>query len=186
MLQVDHLDLWSERLPEFDGHALEAKYARIAGTELSPEQAAAWSAIVSLIDRLAASDAVLVSTPLWNFSIPYKLKHYLDLVTQPGLTFSFDPARGYSPLLKPRPSLVILASAGDYSEGDSFGRPDLATGYLKAALSFIGLTDTTVVAIGPTLGPPARVSAGRDRAGHQLREAAAPFLAPLPAGEPAA
>jgi hypothetical protein len=37
------------------------------------------------------------------FGIPYKLKQWFDLIVQPGLTFRFDPAQGYLPLLKDRP-----------------------------------------------------------------------------------
>ncbi|TVS05393.1 MAG: hypothetical protein EA413_06875 [Cyanobium sp. PLM2.Bin73] len=36
---------------------------------------------------------------MWNFSIPYKLKHWIALVTQPGLSFGFDPATGYYGLI---------------------------------------------------------------------------------------
>jgi hypothetical protein len=48
---------------------------------------------------------------MWNFGIPYKLKHWIDVITQPGLTFRFDPAQGYLPLLKDRPTVVIIAVA---------------------------------------------------------------------------
>lgn len=34
-------------------------------------------------------------------------KHYIDLLTQPGLSFCFDPQTGYTPLLKPRPVVAI-------------------------------------------------------------------------------
>ena len=29
--------------------------------------------------RFSLADRVLISTPMWNFSIPYKLKHWIDL-----------------------------------------------------------------------------------------------------------
>ena len=35
---------------------------------------------------------------MWNFGIPYKLKQWIDVITQPGLAFRFDPAQGYLPL----------------------------------------------------------------------------------------
>jgi len=176
-LELDELDLWAERLPEFDGDALAAKYARLARRELAGPEAAAWRTIEAMVARLAAADIVLIATPMWNFGIPYKLKHWIDLVTQPGLSFSFDPARGYSPLLRPRPTLAIVASAGDYSEGPSWGRPDLATPYLKAALRFIGLGEITVLGQGPTVGPAPAVEAARDKAHARLSELAGAFAA---------
>lgn len=177
--EVDELDLWREALPEFDGAALAAKYARLAGQVLAPREAEAWKAIEAMVARLDAADLVLIATPMWNFGIPYKLKHWIDLVTQPGLAFRFDPATGYSPLLRSRPTLAIVASAGDYSAGPSRGRPDLATSYLQAALRFIGLGEIEVVGQGPTIGPEPAIAAARDRAHALLSQIADSFAATL-------
>lgn len=178
-LEIDELDLWREELPEFDGAALAAKYARLGGRALAPREAAAWRMIEAMVARLAAADLVLIATPMWNFGIPYKLKHWIDLVTQPGLAFRFDPATGYSPLLRPRPTLAIVASAGDYGAGPSWGRPDLATPYLEAALRFIGLGEIAVVGQGPTVGPEPAVAAARDKAHARLAVLAEEFAATL-------
>jgi FMN-dependent NADH-azoreductase len=174
-LAVDKLDLWSTDLPEFDGAAIAAKYAKLAGRALSEAEERAWATIGSMVNRLRAADALLIATPMWNFGIPYKLKHWIDLITQPGLTFTFDPLRGYAPVLPPKPGLVILSSAGDYRNGPSFGRPDLATPYLKAALAFIGFSHTRFVPIGPAIGAPELTEARKDAAHLQLRDLAATF-----------
>ncbi|MDQ8756775.1 NAD(P)H-dependent oxidoreductase [Sphingosinicella sp. LHD-64] len=167
-LEVDHLALWDEALPEFDGATLAAKYARLAGQPHDAAQAEAWAVIERMVARLAVADHVVIATPMWNFSIPYRLKHYIDLVTQPGLSFTFDPATGYSPLLAPRPLHIVLSSAGDYRFGPSRGRPDLATPYLAAALDFIGLSDPVFVPVGPTIGAPDEVAEGHARALRQV------------------
>lgn len=173
-LTVDHLDLWHEDLPSFDGAALSAKYARLTGRTHAGPEVTAWAEIETMIARLDRAEHILVSTPMWNFSIPYRLKHWIDLITQPGLSFSFDPATGYTPLLRPRPTLAILASAGDYATGESRGRPDLATPYLRAALGFVGLSDLAVVSVGPTVGPDADGAA--EMATTRLRALALGFL----------
>ena len=167
-LEVDCLDLWDAALPSMDVHTIEAKYARLKGNSLSPDQAAAWKVIEETVNCLDRSDRLVISTPLWNFGIPYKLKHFIDVITQPTLSFSFATDIGYRPLLKDRPTLVILSSAGDYKDGPSWGRPDLATPYLREALAFIGIRDVNFVAIGPTAGPNALVSEAVDRAAGEL------------------
>ena len=172
---IDTLDLWRESLPEFDGAALEAKYARTAGRPFNDPQRDAFAVIERMVVRLALGDRVLISTPMWNFGIPYKLKHYIDLIVQPGLTFSFDPNSGYGPLLKNRPTLVILASGGDFVTGMNRGRTDLATPYLRDLLRFIGLRDQRFVAIGPTVGPAAPSQAAREAAHRRLAEIATGF-----------
>jgi len=95
-------------VPDFEGPALEAKYARQSGQPFDDSQRDAFAVIGRMVVRLAIADRVLISTPIWNFGISYKLKHYIDLIVRPGLTFSFNPNSGYSPLLKNRPTLVIL------------------------------------------------------------------------------
>ena len=173
---VDTLDLWRAELPEFSGATIASKYAALAGRPMDAEEAIAWRLITAMVDRLKSADAVVIATPMWNFGIPYKLKHWIDLIAQPGLTFSFNPESGYAPLLLPRPTLVILSSAGDYTTGTSRGRPDLATRYLRAALGFIGLSDPTFVAIGPTVGPADTTEAAGDRARARLASLAGTFM----------
>ncbi len=174
-LRVAELDVWSAELPHLDGPLLAAKYARLAGRALTDDEAAAWTRIEELVHNLDTADAILISSPMWNLSIPYRLKHYIDLVTQPGLSFSFHPTTGYTPLLRARPVVAILASAGDFSQGPSWGRPDLATPYLKEALKFIGLVGAEIVPVGPIAGNPQGVGAAAERAGEALRDIADRF-----------
>ena len=118
------MDIWRETLPEFDGDALEAKYARHERARHSTmPQRDAFAVIERMAMRFALADRVLISTPMWNFGIPYKLKQWFDLIVQPGLTFRFDPAQGYLPLVKNRPTLVILASGSDFVTGMNRGAP---------------------------------------------------------------
>ena len=179
-LDIDLLDLWAAPLPEFSGETINAKYAKLAGRKMEPGEETAWNDIVRMIDRLKAADGIVIATPMWNFSIPYKLKHWIDLITQPGLTFSFHPASGYAPLLAPKPVLVILSSAGDYANGPSRGRPDLATPYLREALKFIGLNHVSFVAIGPTVASSEEVAAARTNAEARLDALATTFLTRSP------
>src|SRR3981189_2915892 len=152
------MDIWRETLPEFDSDALEAKYARQSGREFSNAQRDAFAVLEGMAMRFALADRVLISTPMWNFGIPYRLKQWFDLIIQPGLTFRFDPALGYLPLLKNRPTVVILASGGDFVTGMNRGRIDMATPYLREALRFIGVSDVRFVLMGPTGGPVARAA----------------------------
>ena len=83
----------ARRLPEFDGAALEAKYALISGRAFNGPERDAFAVIERMALRFSLADRVLISTPMWNFSIPYKLKQWIDLSVQPGLTFRFNPPR---------------------------------------------------------------------------------------------
>jgi FMN-dependent NADH-azoreductase len=172
---IDLQDLWRETLPEFDGAALEAKYARLSGRPFSGPEGNAFAVVERLALRFSLAERVLISAPMWNFGVPYKLKQWFDLIVQPGLTFSFNPAEGYRGLVKDRPTIVILASGSDFVTGMNRGRVDMATPYLRDILRFIGVHSVRFVAIGPTVGPNDQVKAAYDAAQRQLMDVAALF-----------
>jgi FMN-dependent NADH-azoreductase len=172
---IDLMDLWRDHLPEFTGAILDAKYARLTGRAFTDAQHDGFAEAERIAIRLSLADRVLISTPMWNFSIPYKLKQWLDVIIQPGLTFRFDPAQGYLPLLKDRPTLVILASGSDFVTGMNRGRIDMATPYLREALRFIGISNVRFVPLGPTTGPAEPIRDARKSAYRRLVEIAAGF-----------
>jgi FMN-dependent NADH-azoreductase len=172
---VDLMDIWRDQLPDFTGALLDAKYARLTGRAFTDAQRHGFAEAERIALRFSLADRVLISTPMWNFSIPYKLKQWIDVIIQPGLTFRFDPAQGYLPLLKDRPTLVILASGSDFVTGMNRGRIDMATPYLREALRFIGISDVRFVPIGPTTGPADPIRAARESAHRRLAEIAAGF-----------
>jgi FMN-dependent NADH-azoreductase len=172
---VDVMNLWREHLPDFEGYVLEAKYARMNGRAFTDSQRDAFAVAERIAIRFGLADRVLISTPMWNFSIPYKLKQWFDVIVQPGLTFRFDPQTGYQPLLKDRPTIVIVASGGDFVTGMNRGRTDMATPYMREALRFIGVSNVRFVPIGPTTGPAEPIRAAREIAHRRLSELAARF-----------
>jgi FMN-dependent NADH-azoreductase len=159
---VETLDLWKDDLPPFDGATIDAKYAVLHGQAHSAAQAAAWAEVSAIADRFKSADKYLLSTPMWNFGVPYKLKHYIDVITQPGLTFSFSPTEGYKGLVTGRPAVVIYARGGEY--GGSSGSYDFQKPYIELMLNFIGFTDVRGIVIEPTLGDPAAGEKSRSAA----------------------
>lgn len=170
---IDKLDLWAETLPEFNGHMLDAKYAVLSASNPTPEQAAAWAQITAMAERLKRADHVVVSTPMWNFSIPYKLKHWIDIVTQPGITFGYDPAKGYFGLVLGKKALAVYARGGEYA-GDAAAF-DLQTRYLSQALGFMGITEQVAITVDRGLYGPDADRAARDAAKLRAVEAVARF-----------
>lgn len=151
--QIETLDLWDADLPEFDGDTISAKYAVLNGESHTPEQAAAWDAVVKIADQFKSADKILLSLPMWNFSIPYKLKHYIDILAQPGLTFSFTPEEGYKGLVTGKPLVVIYARGGAYGPGSGAEGYDQQSTYVKQIFGFLGFTDIREILVEPTLSP---------------------------------
>lgn len=148
--QVDVLDLWDVQLPEMREDVLNAKYAISAKRELTAAQAVAWDTIQRETARVFEYDVFVISTPVWNWSLPYRLKHYIDVITQPGLTFKWTPERGYEGLLHGRRAVVAYTSSFDYGNGSPLWRFDHQKDYLEDWLHMIGVDDIRTIAFAPT------------------------------------
>lgn len=155
---IDTVDVWEQELPRFDGEVIKAKYAILHGSEHTEEEARAWEAVTELINDFKNADKYVISLPMWNFGIPYKLKHYLDVLIQPGSTFIVTPEGTYKGLVTGKPVLAIYSRGGAYGAGTGAESYDFQKDYLEQALGFIGFTDIRSILIEPTLagGPEAK------------------------------
>jgi FMN-dependent NADH-azoreductase len=149
---VETLNLWTAKLPEFDGATIEGKYAILHGQKFTPEQAQAWAEVTRVAEYFKSFDKYVFSLPMWNFGIPYKLKHWIDVIAQPGLAFSFSPETGYKGLVTGKPTVAVYARGGAYGPGTGAEGYDAQSTYLKQILGFIGITDLKEIFVEPTLG----------------------------------
>lgn len=138
--QIDVLNLWTEKMPMFDGNKAAAKMTFFGAGTLDGEIKSAWDEVVSVTNRFISADEYLITVPMWNGGIPWTLKNYIDTITQPGLTFGFG-ADGYFPLLKNKKACIIYTS-GVYSPAlpKPFGL-DFQVSYMDWWLEFIGISE---------------------------------------------
>jgi FMN-dependent NADH-azoreductase len=161
-------DLWDGGLPPFGPDAVAAKMAVFAG---AIPTGAGWDNAVATFERFAAADYYLFSVPMWNAGIPYILKQLIDVISQPGLVYSFDPVAGYTGLITGRPAVVVYTSAV-YGPGrpPSFGS-DFQAPFFEDWLRWAGFSEITSVAFRPNLAA-TDVDARRQQAHQAAREAA--------------
>lgn len=150
---LDTLDVWAEDLPDFAGDAAEGKVKLMTGRNPDDAQRVAFERTLAHIERFKAADKVLVSSGMWNFSVPYRLKHYVDVIVQAGHTFGFDPARGYFGLVTGRPVQLLLATGGDLTT-PPMNAYDLLTPFLQNVFGFLGFTDIRTLTASGTAYPP--------------------------------
>ena len=146
--ELEAIDLWVADLPAFDAETIAAKFAVLRRKEFTPEQRARWDAVQRISRRFNAADKYIFSVPMWNFSIPYRLKHYIDVVTLAGENWSWSRTEGYKSLLSGKKALLVYASAGEYGVNDP---SDFQKPYLRKWLNFIGVTDIQEISVAPTL-----------------------------------
>ena len=121
----------------------------VEGSSVDPAQrtAAHKHAIAAsdgLIAELVEADTIVIGAPMYNFSIPFPLKAWIDQIVRRGRTFSYGP-EGPKGLLKDKKVFVITSRAGAYGPGSPMERADFQEPYLRFILGFIGIQDVTFI-----------------------------------------
>jgi FMN-dependent NADH-azoreductase len=148
-VQLTRRDL-SEPIPQLDQTTLR-RFGYLSG---EAEETVASELSERLIAELEDADAIVLATPIYNFSVPASLKAWIDLVARARRTFRYgdDGPRG---LLADRPVYLVVASGGTRMHAEV----DFATPYLQHVLGFLGLRDVRIVD-----------ACGADRTEVQIRE----------------
>ena len=96
---MDTLNVWDEKLSEFDQEAIGAKYKGINKEPMDEAEQKVWDRIQELVARFKRADRLVLGVPMWNFAYPYKLKQLIDLK---------DPRRSVrrETAAKPRPMIA--------------------------------------------------------------------------------
>jgi FMN-dependent NADH-azoreductase len=147
-LVVDTLNVWHEQLPEFDSDAIGAKYKAVKHETMTEAESKVWERIQSLIQRFQNADRIVLGTPMWNFGLPYKLKHLIDLVAQRNYLFTYD-GKQYGPLLNVEKAIVVYTRGSRFLEGTPIppSRFDHQTTYLDFWLRLVGVRDLRSVGV---------------------------------------
>ena len=135
---IKEINLWDKDLLQYDLSHVASKMRMVTGED-KPSDKLNFEPVEKMVKTLFSADKLVVSCPMWNYSIPYVLKQYIDCVVQPGLTFR-ETSNGPQGLLTERPLLLITSSGGDYSTGDMIAL-DYQVPYLKDIFGLIGFTD---------------------------------------------
>jgi FMN-dependent NADH-azoreductase len=172
--EIERIDLWNAALPPFDAETIEAKFAVLRAQQFSATQFARWESVRAVSRQFNSAGKYVFSVPMWNFGIPYPLKHYVDIVTLPGENWTWSRAAGYATILSGKKALLVFSSANDYTSPDP-SEADFQKPYMRRWLRFIGVESVREIVVAPTLADPAEVAAARAAAMAQAVELAATF-----------
>ena len=81
------------------------------------------------------ADVLVLTTPMWNYSIPAILKAWIDQIIAPGITFKMEKD-GPKPLHSIKQIVLLAASGGVYKEEDP---RDCLSAQIREAFAFIGI-----------------------------------------------
>lgn len=148
--EVTVVNVFDTELPPFDGPAVSGRYKLGHDLPATPEEKAAWDKVLGVIAQFKAADKYVFAVPMWNFGIPYRLKHYVDLVAHPTHTFGYNE-NGYFGMVKGKPVFVAYSRGGEYPPGTPAENYDFQKRYFELFLGFVGFTNISSVVVEPTL-----------------------------------
>src|SRR5260370_15900745 len=153
-VMVDTLNVWEEKLPDFDQEAIGAKYKGVNKEPMNQAETAVWDKIQELAGRFQQADRIVLGVPMWNFAYPYKLKQLIDLVCQRRMLFTYD-GNEYGPLLKTPRAFVVYSRGGTYAENSPTpaSRLDHQKRYIEFWLQFIGVKQVQTLVVEGTTWP---------------------------------
>ncbi len=145
--ELNNVDLYQDPPPFLDYPAFRALWMPLMNPGYAPTKAEknATAYAVRHAELFNAADVLVLTLPMWNFSVPAILKAWIDQVIAPNLTFAFEPAEGGGFSVKPlhhiRKIVLLVSSGGAYQEGDP---RDALTAEISAVFGFIGINDLTI------------------------------------------
>jgi FMN-dependent NADH-azoreductase len=146
-IDEDVLNVWHENLPEFDAASIGAKYKAIRHEPMTEKESLTWNRIQELIGRFQRANRIVLGLPMWNFSIPYKLKQLIDLIAQRNYLFTYD-GKEYGPCLDIPKALVVYTRGSVYREGTPIPPSfDHQAPYIDFWLRMIGVHDVRSVVV---------------------------------------
>ena len=166
---LDTINVWDLDLPPFDADMIAAKFAVLRAQNATPPQQALWARAVAVSQRFNAADRYLFSLPMWNFGIPYRLKHFIDVVTLPGQNWSWSRQAGYQALLPGKRATLVYSSAGAYPLPPDEDESDFQKPYMRRWLRFLDIAVDAEISAAPTLVAPEELAATKAGAMERAR-----------------
>ena len=127
---VSH-DLSAAPVPHLDGEGIIA--GRTPEADRSASMQAKYEYRSMLVQEVNEAGHILISTPMWNFSVPSVLKAWIDQVIVSGVTKVSGKVT------------VIVSQGGSYAPGAPRAGWDWETGFLKQVFESLGATDVQII-----------------------------------------
>ncbi len=140
-IKMDEIDLFNQDLPSVAGDNIESKYTLTIGQPIDKRHQESWQQIEVLIKHFLSADIYLISSPMWNLSIPYVLKYYIDAIVQPRYLYRYNELGYPVGMVLGKKMVVVTSRGGDYSENSPVHALDFQEPYLRAIFGFVGITD---------------------------------------------
>lgn len=152
--EIRRRDLAADPLPHINEFTIKGYYT--PPEQMTSELRAATALSDVLIAELKSAHTLLISAPIYNFSLPSSLKAWIDQVVRIGHSFAYDGQNFSGLVTQPRAVLALAYGAAGY-QGPMKDMDHLGP-YLTQLLGFLGLPLVDRIAVEATTGDALAVS----------------------------
>ena len=134
---IEWLDLYQTDIPEIDQDFLTIRRKLINGEtfeQLSEKEQEIMAQSATFLNQFLNADKIILANPLWNLTIPSRVKDWFDTIYVTGKTFKYTE-NGPVGISGVKKSLHIQSNGGIY-QGQDFG-----SSYVKASFAFMGIPE---------------------------------------------
>ena len=141
-VEITNVDLYENPPPFLDYQAIRGFWfpVFIDGHKPTDDEQLAGAYGIEQGETFNQADVVVLTVPMWNYSVPAILKAWMDQVLAPSVSFTMDKD-GTRPLHKVR-KLILLASSGDIIAQDD--ARDALTPVITHAFADAGIRDLSI------------------------------------------
>lgn len=124
-----------------------------------------------LIEELQSADILMITVPMYNFSVPAALKAWVDQIVRIGKTFSFEGS-SFTGLVTVKRAFVFCSYGAQGYIGDGpMTEFNFLEPYLRLLLSFLGISEIQFFSIEGTTGDSATVNTSTQQVQKQIDQA---------------
>ena len=143
-VELINVDLYDEKPPFFSYELYKRVWYPVFNSEYAPNKAEEMSTNYAdaQIEKFNDADILVLTMPMWNYSVPAIMKAWIDQVLLPGKTFSINKEEGIKGLHKIKRIVLLVSSGAAYKEDDD---RDALSRQVRHAFEFVGINEIDVV-----------------------------------------
>ncbi|SDO54065.1 FMN-dependent NADH-azoreductase [Paenibacillus sp. yr247] len=150
---IEQINLYNDEVPMLDKNVFSAWAKQAEGKELTSQEKKATDHMSEILKQFKSARKYVIVFPMHNFSIPSKLKDYIDNVMIPRETFRYidtpmSNGRASVGLLDDgRSILTIQASGSIYTNNDFYTELEYSNKFLKSMFDVMGIEDFETIRV---------------------------------------
>ena len=142
-IEITNVDLYQDPPPYLSYSAIRGFWypITIEGYSATSDEQTAMEYAQEQGRMFKAADVLVLTMPMWNYTVPAIMKAWMDQVFTPGNIFTMDKAEGIKPLHRIRKVILLVSSGGVYKEADE---RDALTSQVEHLFSWVGIKDVGI------------------------------------------